>query len=216
MKTRILLADDHELVRTGVRRLLNGRTKWRVCGEARDGKELIAKARTLKPEILIVDISMPGADGLEAIREIKGFLPESRILVLTMHEPDELLRLALDAGAHGYVMKSDAARELLAALSAMSEQKPYFSSSTMEAMKSLVTADGSYDEEGDERKSLTPRELQVTNLLGQGKSNKEVAESLNISARTAEVHRRNIMHKLGLHSITELVRFAIRKGMVQA
>jgi DNA-binding NarL/FixJ family response regulator len=209
---RILLADDHEIVRHGLRRLLETQPGWKICGEAGSGREALEKTLQLKPDIVILDHSMPELSGAEAARQILKSLPLAEIVILTMHDSEQLLREVLDAGVHGYVLKSDAMCDMVAAVNALLEHKRYLSPGA-----SGVAVEGflhpSAEVEGPDR--LTPREREVVRLLTKGKSNKEVASALKISVKTVEAHRANIMHKLNLPSFAELVHYAIRTGIVE-
>jgi DNA-binding NarL/FixJ family response regulator len=218
MKTlRILVADDHDIVRQGVRTLLEARPEWEVCGEAVDGREAVGKAIKLKPDIAILDISMPGLNGLEATRQILRAVPQTEVMIVTMHESEQLVRDVLHAGARGYVVKSDARRDLVAAVEALSQHKAFLSPGVAgTVLKDYLEAD---TRAGDHRPShsyLTPREREIVQLLAEGKSNKEVAARLGISVKTAETHRSNIMRKLSLHTISDVVRYAIRNKVIEA
>jgi DNA-binding NarL/FixJ family response regulator len=208
---QILLADDHEIVRHGLRRLLETQPGWKICGEAGSGREAVEKTRQLKPDIVILDHSMPELSGAEAAREILKKMPQMEIVILTMHDSEQLLREVLEAGVHGYVLKSDAMCDMVAAVQALLDGKRYLSPGA-----SGVALEGflhpSPEVEPTDR--LTPREREIVQHLTQGKSNKEVASALNISVKTVEAHRANIMHKLNLPSFAELVHYAIRTGIV--
>jgi DNA-binding NarL/FixJ family response regulator len=209
---RILLVDDHEIVRHGLRRLLETQVGWKICGEAGSGLEAVEKTQELKPDIVILDHSMPGLSGAEAARQILKALPQTEIVILTMHDSEQLLREVLEAGVHGYVLKSDAMCDMVAAVRALLDHKRYLSPGA-----SGVAVEGflhpSTEAESTER--LTPREREIVRFLAQGKSNKEVASVLNISVKTVEAHRANIMHKLNLPSFADLVHYAIRTGIVE-
>jgi len=214
---RILIADDHELVRRGVRSLLESQPGWEVCGEAANGRQAVAEARRLVPDLVIIDIGMPVLNGLEAIRQIKAERPETECLVLTLHESEQVVHEVLTAGAHAYVLKSDTGDRLITAVRALQEHAAFFSP-TVEAIVLagyLRPRDTAVAPERSPSR-LTAREREVVQLLAEGKSNKEVAGALGVSVRTAETHRTNIMRKLELHSISELVRYAIRNGIVAA
>src|SRR2546425_2359609 len=208
---RILVADDHEVVRRGVRALLEARPGWEVCDEAADGREAVEKAIQSGPDVVILDIGMPVLNGLEAARQIRKVSPRCEVLILTMHESEQLIREVLAAGARGYVLKSDAGRNLENAVEALSRHKTFFTSSVAEFL-----LQGFLDGRGEppEPSSLTQREREVIQLLAEGEGNKEVANTLGISVRTAETHRTNIMRKLGCHSFTDLVRYAIRNSII--
>ena len=207
---RILLADDHELLRQGLRALIEEQSGWQVCGEATTGREAVAKTRELKPDIVVMDFTMPELNGMEATRQIRAALPRTQVLVLTMHESEELVREVLAAGARGYVLKSDAGRALVDALKALAHQKPYFTSKI-----SALVLDGYLNPITRESSALTPREREIVQLVGEGRSTKELADQLGISPKTAETHRTNIMRKLNLHSVSEVVRYAIRNKLVE-
>ena len=208
---RILVADDHEIVRRGVRVLLEARPGWRICDEAVEGRAAVEKAGRLKPDVVILDIGMPVLNGLEAARQIRKNSPRSEVLILTMHESEQVVREVLTAGARGYVLKSDAGRDLVSAVEALSRHETFFTSSVAEyVLQSFLDA-----REGQQDSSaVTPREREVIQLLAEGRGNKEVAATLGISVRTAETHRTNIMRKLECHSFSDLVRYAIRNNII--
>jgi len=207
----ILIADDHAVVRAGLRTLLESRPSWQICAEAADGRDAVEKASKHKPHIAILDIGMPLLNGVEAARQIRKASPATEILILTMHESDDLVQQVVEAGARAYILKDDADRVLLDAVQALSQHKPFFSTRVSEA---AVTSDSS-DNSKSSRSRLTPREREILQLLAEGKSNKEVANLLNISVNTAEAHRANIMLKLDFHSLAELVMYAIRNNIIQ-
>ncbi|HYT22622.1 MAG TPA: response regulator transcription factor [Candidatus Polarisedimenticolia bacterium] len=215
MPVRILIADDHQVVRTGLRALLESRTGWQVCAEAANGREAVEKAGQLKPDVAVLDIGMPLLNGVEATRQIRKLSPHTEVLILTMHDSEVLVQEVLEAGANGYILKDDADRNLVAAVDALRRHKPYLSSRVSEAASSAVGSDGSLFSRSS-RSRLTPREREILQLLAEGKSNKEVAGFLGISVKTAETHRANIMLKLDFHSITELVRYAVRNKIIQS
>jgi DNA-binding NarL/FixJ family response regulator len=208
---RILIADDHEIVRMGLRALLEGHAGWEVCGEASNGKEAIEKAGKLHPDVVIVDVTMPQLNGLESARRILSASPDVRILVLSMHESEKLVEEALETGAHGFLLKSDAARELIAAVEAILKGRRFVGSKLAKTLVHPLTEAASFSPEV----TLTGREREILQLLAEGRTSKEVALALNISTKTAETHRTNIMQKLNLHSITDLTRYAIRNKIVQ-
>ena len=209
---RILIADDHAVVRAGLRALLESRPGCEVSAEAADGREAVEKASKLKPQVAILDIGMPLLNGVEAARRIRKATPQTEILNLTMHESDDLVQQVVDAGAHGYILKDDADRVLLAAVDALRQHKPYFSTRVAGARDS---GDSPTEPSRPSRSRLTPREREILQLLAEGKSNKEVASLLGISVNTAEAHRANIMLKLDLHSVTELVHYAMRNKIIK-
>ena len=210
---RILIADDHEVVRRGVRALLEVHPGWQICAETVDGREAVEKAARLRPDVVILDIGMPGLNGLEAARQIREASPLSEVLILTMHESEQVIREVLAAGARGYVLKSDAGRDLVNAVEALSRHKTFFTSSVAEMVVQGYLSGGQLGEQRG-HSVLTQREREVIQLLAEGKGNKEVAELLGISVRTAETHRTNIMRKLDCHSISDLVRYAIRNSLI--
>jgi DNA-binding NarL/FixJ family response regulator len=213
MKTvRILVADDHEVVRQGLRRLLEARPGWEICGEAGTGREAVEKAKQLKPDVVVLDYSMPGLNGAEATRQILERVPRTEILILTMHGSEQLIRGALEAGARGYVLKSDASRDLISAVHALVEHKAFLSSSASgPVLESYLKS----PQPPASQEVLTSREREIVQLVAEGRSNKEISATLNISTKTVEAHRANMMHKLGLSSVTELVRFAIRNNIIE-
>jgi DNA-binding NarL/FixJ family response regulator len=212
---RILVADDHELLRRGVRALLETHAGWEVCDEAVDGREAVEKAIRLRPDLVILDIAMPGLNGLEAARQIRKEAPGSEILILTMHDSEQVIQEVLAAGARGYVLKSDASRDLIAAVEALSHQKTFFTHRVTEMVLQTYLGGGTGAvEPGESALLLTPREREVIQLLAEGRSNKEVADILRISVRTAETHRTNIMRKLDCHSLSDLTRYAIRNNII--
>jgi len=214
--TRILIADDHEVVRRGMRVLLESQPGWEVVGEAANGRQAVEMAMALRPDVVVLDITMPELNGLEATRQMREAVPQTQVLVLTVHESEQVAREVLDAGARGYVLKSDAGRDLIAAVDALRQHKPFFTSSvaTMVLEGYLRGPERAAPGEAPPRR-LTPREREVVQLIAEGKTNKEVAETLGISVKTAEAHRTNVMRKLDLHSVSELVRYAVRNKMVE-
>jgi DNA-binding NarL/FixJ family response regulator len=211
---RILIADDHSVVRAGLRALLESRHGWEVVAEASDGREAVDKATKLKPDVAVLDIGMPLLNGVEATRRIRTASPSTEILILTMHESDDLVHQVVQAGARGYILKDEADRVLLAAVDAARHHKPYFSTRIAPTRHDDPHASAS-DSAKPARLRLTPREREILQLLAEGKSNKEVANLLGISVNTAEAHRANIMLKLNLHSLAELVHYAIRNQIIK-
>jgi DNA-binding NarL/FixJ family response regulator len=214
---RILVADDHDIIRRGLRELLLAKPGWEICGEAKTGKEAVLLAEQLRPDVMVVDISMPELNGLDAARQILKSDPNIGILILTMHFSDQLVREVIDSGARGYILKSDTDKELVSAVEALANRRTYF---TREASDILLNGysrpDVVLDFKAAPRNRLTAREREIVHLLAGGKSSKEVAETLKISVKTAETHRANIMRKLELHSVSELVRYAIRNQIIEA
>ncbi len=210
MPVRILIADDHGVVRKGLRALLDSRRGWKVCAEVANGREAIAKAKALKPDVAILDIGMPGLGGVEATRQIRKASPNTEVLILSAHGSEKLVRDALGAGARGYLLKEDADHNLFAAVDALRRHTPFFTSKIAE----WVARDKRGARAKSPRSLLTPRQRETIQLLAEGKSNKEVAAVLQISVKTVETHRANIMLKLDLHSVTDLVHYAIRNEIV--
>jgi DNA-binding NarL/FixJ family response regulator len=208
-EVRIMIADDHAIVRRGLRSLLETQPGWEVCAEASNGREAVENAAQFKPDVAVIDIGMPQLNGLDATRQIVAILPATEVLILTMHQSEEVAREVLRAGARGYVLKSDADVHLIAAVDALLHHKPFLTSAVTDVFfGDYMNSWASEDPQGDRR--VTAREREIIQLLAEGKSNKEVAVALGISVRTAEAHRANINHKLGFTSLTDLVRYAIR------
>jgi DNA-binding NarL/FixJ family response regulator len=207
---RILIADDHDVVRHGVCRVLELEPGWTVCGEATDGREAVALAVTLQPDVVVLDISMPGLNGIEATRRLRRLVPDARVLILTMHDVDTLIADALKAGARGYVLKSDSGREIVAAIQSILNGHTYVSRRLRggDAVDAAKPRTRSFE-------LLTGREREVLQLLTEGRANKEIAALLGISPKTAETHRARMMSKLGVHSISELVRYAVRNRIIE-
>ena len=213
---RILIADDHEIVRRGLRALLEDKGEWEVVAEAVSGREALEKAKQTLPTVAIIDVGMPELNGLETTRQLLKMLPQTEVLILTMHENEQIVREVLDAGARGYVLKSDAGRDLVTAVEALCQHRTFFSSKISELLLNSYLKHQDRSESLDSPRSrLTTREREIVQLLAEGKSNKEVASALNISIKTAETHRTNIMNKLDLRSVTELVRYAVRNNIVE-
>src|SRR4030081_3645316 len=217
MKLRILIADDREVVRRGLCTLLQSHEGWEVCGEAKDGRETVEKAKQLKPDVVILDVGMPNLNGLAATRQMMQKNPQQKVIVLTITDSDQVIREALDAGARGFVLKSDAARDLVSAVEALQHKRMFFTP----RVNDLVLA-GFLDKghaisrnEPPSLPTLTAREREITQLLAEGKSSKEVASLLNLSTKTVETHRSNIMRKLSFHSIRDLVVYAIKNNIIQ-
>ena len=214
MKTvRILIADDHDIVRRGIRALFRDQPGWEVCGEAVTGKDAVDKAKRLKPDIVILDANMPEISGIDATREIRREAPHAEVLILTMDEAPQLMRNLLRAGALGYVFKSDFDRDLVDAVTALSQHQPYFTSKVSQ----MMLEDYQKSQIALRRRSespLTSRQWEVVRLLAEGKTNKEVADALGISVKTAETHRAVVMRKMGFHSFSELVRYAVSQRIV--
>jgi len=216
---RILIADDHELARRGIRDLLETHPGWQVCGEAKDGRESVDLASSMKPDVVLLDIGMPNLNGLEATRQILAATPDVAILILTMHDSDNVVREGLRAGAKAFLLKSDAGRDLVAAVEALELQRTFFTTRVSQmVLDGFLNRHGNGHEETEQNSAgdvLTSREREVIQLLAEGKTSKEVAVALNLSVKTAETHRTNLMRKLGLHSVADLTRYAVRNGIVQ-
>jgi DNA-binding NarL/FixJ family response regulator len=214
---RILIADDHEMVRRGLRQLLEQHENWQICGEAANGRQALEIAQKTLPHVALLDLSMPELNGLEATRAIKKALPQTEVLIFTVHETEDLVRDVLNAGARGYLLKADASRHLIAAVEALAEHKPYFTWKVSKTMLDAYLAHGqSSQNNAPTFNQLTAREREVIQLLAEGRSNKAVSALLGISVKTVETHRAAIMKKLGISSIVELVRYAIRNKVIDA
>lgn len=217
--TRILIADDHEVARRGIRALLESHPSWEVCAEASDGREAVELAAATNPDLILLDIGMPNLNGLEAARQILAVSPDVPILILTMHDSDNVVREVLRAGARGFLLKSDAGRDLVAAVEALQVQRTFFttrvSQMVLDGFLDQGKPDNALDKNDIPGDPLTAREREVIQLLAEGKTSKEVAVTLNLSVKTAETHRTNLMRKLGLHSVADLTRYAVRNGIVQ-
>ena len=221
---RILIADDHEVARRGIRAVLESHPGWEVCAEAKDGREAVDLSTVVKPDVVLLDIGMPNLNGLEAARQILAVAPHVAILILTMHDSDNVVKEVLRAGARGFLLKSDAGRDLVSAVEALQAQRTFFTTRVSQmVLNGFLDRDLSHhlgprkvnvkkDIAGD---VLTSREREVIQLLAEGKTSKEVAITLNLSVKTAETHRTNLMRKLGLHSVADLTRYAVRNGIVQ-
>jgi DNA-binding NarL/FixJ family response regulator len=215
-QVRILVADDHSIVRRGVRALLETHPGWKVCGEAATGAEAVRQAKKLRPDVAVVDITMPDLNGFEATRQIRAAVPQTEVLVLTVHESEQALREVLDAGALGYVSKSDLDLNLSTAIESILRHKPFLSSRVSEMMlERYLKGDVPPKPAATGSAPLTPRQREIVRLLAEGKTNKEVALALGISVKTAETHRNNIMRKLQLRSFSHLVRYAVRYKLVE-
>jgi len=216
-RLRILVADDHELVRRGIQELLRARGGWKVVAEAVNGREAVEKANELKPDVAILDISMPDLDGLQATRQIRETAPRTSVVVLTMHESDQMVRRILDAGALGYVLKSDLAKHLVKAVKNVSAGKLFLTPRVSDiVLKGFLKTGNQPGPTENSRPRPTPREVEIIRLLAEGKANKEIGAELGITTRTVETHRARIMLKLGLHSLTELIHYAIRHEIFSA
>jgi DNA-binding NarL/FixJ family response regulator len=212
---RILIADDHELIRRGLASTLADKPGWSVVAEASNGREAVDLAASTQPDVVILDMTMPELNGLEATRQILAARSSARVLILTAHESEQLVREVLNAGAQGYVLKSDAGKALIAGIEALLDDRPFFTSKVARIVLDgyLRTQEGAAT---DSSQNLSPREREIVQLLAEGKSNKEVARALGITVKTAETHRSNIMRKMQFASLSDLIRYAIRNHIVGA
>ena len=213
-KIRILLVDDHTLVRSGIRSLLEHEPGLNVIGEAEDGRAAVRLACKLKPNVVIMDIAMPLLNGLEATRQIKIQCPDVKVLVLSMHDNEEYIRQALEAGAMGYILKDAAAQELISAIQSVYRGEAVLSPAvTRLVIEDYLRWGGTRPQE--ESDSLSPREREVLQLIAEGYTNKQIAEILSISIKTVQAHRNNLMQKLDLHDRGELIKYAIQKKIIE-
>jgi len=209
--TDILIADDHDVVRSGLRAILEAREGWQVIAEARDGKEAITKAVETKPDVAIIDYSLPVLNGIEATRQIKSRVPTAEVLIFTMHDSEVLVGELLEAGARAYLLKSDAGQYLVAAVESLSKHTPFFTGRLSEALLESYLA----NHRRRAGTALSPREGAIVKLIAEGNSNKEISEILGLSVKTIETHRASAMRKLNLNSTAALVRYAVRNRLVE-
>jgi two-component system response regulator NreC len=212
---RILIADDHEVVREGMRTLIEHEPGWQVCGTATNGQEAVETAKQLKPQVVVLDMTMPKLDGLEALRQIKRALPNTEVMVFSAHHSEKTIEQLFDAGAKSYIQKSEAGRHLVSAIKSLAEHKPFFTPEISRILFARFLSVGPAKNRGGREYTLTDRERNVVRLLAQGSSNKEIANALGISIRTAETHRATLMRKLDLDSLASLVRYAIRNNIIE-
>ncbi len=211
--TRILIADDHVVFRRGLRSIIESHPGWEICGEAENGRAALDLAARTAPHVVVMDISMPLLNGLEATRLLKKRSPEIEVLILSMHDSEQLVREVIAAGARGYMLKTDAGDLLVQAITHVSQRKPFFTSRVAEILLQTLSSGATTDlNEGP----LSAREREIVQLIAEGHSTKEIAGRLGISTKTAETHRANLMRKLNLHSVSEIVRYAIRNRIVDA
>lgn len=210
-RLRILVADGHDVMRRGLRSLLTAQAGWTVCGEARSGIQAVRLASELKPDIAIIGLDLTELNGIEATRQIKRNQPKTEVLVYTIEDRQSLLAEVFRAGARGHVLKSDSEGTLIEAVSMLAKHLPFLSTIASETLLKHVLKNRRLSE----TQSLTARERQIIRLISEGKSNREIGSHLNISVKTVETHRSSTMRKLGFRSITELVRYAIRNGLIQ-
>jgi DNA-binding NarL/FixJ family response regulator len=215
MPLRILVVDDHAVVRRGVKSLLESHDDWEVCGEATTGRDAVEQSKRLKPDVVVMDLSLPELNGLDATRQILKEAPETEVLVLTMHHSEELARDVLKAGARGYVLKSDADENLITAVDSLRQHKPFLTPTVTEFVLDDYLRRELSGPDDVPSVSVTAREREIIQLVAEGQSNKEAATTLGVSVKTVEAHRANIMRKLRLRSVSDLVRYAIRNKIAQ-
>lgn len=215
-KIRVLLADDHAIVREGVKRILAGETDIEVVGEAADGVEAVALATRLRPDVAVLDISMPRLDGIEATRQIRAAVPETHTLALTMHADESYVFQLIKAGASGCVLKHDPAPDFIEAIRSAARGEPFLYPQTANAVAADYLTRVERGEDREKYDGLTAREKEILTLIAQGETNQEIGRQLFISVKTVQTHRAHILEKLRLHDRTQLVRYAIRKGLIQA
>jgi len=213
-KLRIVLADDHTLVRHGLRKVLQDQSEWEVVGEANDGREAVRLVQELKPDVAILDIAMPRLNGIEATRQIARRFPDVHVLVLSMHADEAYVTQVLRAGATGYLLKDSADTDLIKAVAAVSQKKSFFSPAVAKVMLDDYVRHLADRGITDRYDTLTEREREVFQLIAEGKSNKDVADLLHLSPNTVETHRAHIMEKLDVHNAAEIVLYAVRKGVI--
>jgi DNA-binding NarL/FixJ family response regulator len=214
---QILIADDHELVRKGLRAVLENQPGWKVCGEAVNGRQAVELAKQLGPDVIVLDVTMPEVNGLEATRQILKAIPKAEVLILTMHESEKLVSEVLAAGAHGYILKADTSRLLISAVESLAQHQRFFTGKVSEVVLSGYLNPGKFRNAATGLvQHLTAREREIVQLVAEGKTTKEVAVALGVSVKTVDTHRANVMHKLDLHSVTDLVRYAIRNQIIEA
>ena len=218
-RVRILLADDHGVVREGLRKLLEGQPDWVVCGEAVDGRQAVSMCQEMKPDIAVLDISMPELNGVEASKQILKVSPTTEILVFTMHESELLVRNMLGAGVRGYLLKSDPVHNIIEAVASLAVHRPYFNMRVSETILAgylnVISKDISPAKRKRAGEPLTGREREILQLLAEGHSNKQIARCLAIGVKTVETHRSAIMRKIGASTIVDVVRYAIRNRIVE-
>ena len=212
MVSRILLVDDHEIVRRGLRALLESDQELTICAEAGDGREAVELAIRHKPDIALIDISLPILNGIEVTRQIRRGSPATEVLIFTMHDSEALIADALHAGARGFLLKTEQGEYILEAVKTLARHRPFFSSTVSQTLLDRFNSGTS----GGDAHGLTGREREVVQLIAEGNSNKEVARLLDVSVKTVETHRSAAMHKLNVHSVADLTRYALRNSMVQA
>jgi two-component system, NarL family, response regulator NreC len=216
-QTRILIADDHEVVRQGLRMMLNNVETWEVCGEAISGYDAVTMCGQLKPDVAVLDHSMPGLNGIEATRQIKQCSPETEVIVFSGTVSDAIVHQVFEAGARSFISKSEAAKHLVAAIQSVSQHKPYFTEDVSQIVFArYLNREAGRDEALAPQSRLTGREREIVQLIAEGKTNKEIGDLLGISTRTAETHRSTLMRKLQLRTLADVVRYAIRNKIIEA
>ncbi len=214
---RILLADDHDVVRRGLKALLHEHAEWEICGEALSGRQAVDLARQMQPDIAIIDLMMPDLNGLETTRQIRNVSHGTQVLIFTMHHNESLIHDVLEAGARGYLLKTDAEQQIVTAVEALLRRQPYFSAQVSETvLEGFLRSGRQGDADGAALPRLTPREREVIQLLAEGHRNKKIAQMLGISTKTVETHRTTLMRKIGVKSIVELVRYSVRNNLTEA
>jgi DNA-binding NarL/FixJ family response regulator len=208
--TRILIADDHDVVRSGIRHIIENQPGWTVVAEAADGKDAVAQAIATNPDVAILDYRLPLLNGIQVTRQIRRRVPSVEVLIFTMHDEENLLHELLEAGARGYVLKSEAQQHLISAIQALADRRPFFTGRASEALLKAFLTDMS-----KVAQPLTSRELGIIQLVAEGHSNKQIGAVLNLSIKTVETHRASVMRKLGFHSAAGLVRYAIRNNIIE-
>jgi DNA-binding NarL/FixJ family response regulator len=215
-RLRILIADDHDFMRRGIRSLVESHPAWKVCGEARTGNEAVAKAQNLKPDIVILDIAMPGLNGLEAAGQIRKSSSKTEILILSVHHTDQLIQEIVKAGIRAYILKSDAERDLELGIEALARHKPFFTARATDVILKYMRPSKSSNTRVVTESPLTSREREILVLVAEGKISNKIAAELGIVLKTVEAHRASLMRKLGLNGLTDLVRYALRNGIIEA
>jgi len=211
---RILLADDHDVIRRGLRDLIERHAGWEVCGEAASGAQALAQATELKPDVVILDLNMPGTSSIEIAQAIRTNLPDTELLIFTMHEGEEIIRAMINAGARGYILKSDPTSQIMAAIEALAEHRPFFTAAVSESLRDAILKSIDGEQKRSPSGFLSSREREIIQLVAEGKSNKKIATSLGISVKTVETHRATVMRKLGVNSVVELVHYAVRNKII--
>lgn len=214
---RILIADDHEIVRQGLRLLIDAVPNWTICGEAKSGAEAVEMATELQPDVVVLDHEMPSLNGIDATRRIKEQAPDAEVIIFSGTDDESFVHQVFAAGGRSYIPKTEAGRHLVAAIATVSQHKPYFTDKLSESVLSRYLQRDHFETPGAERHDrLTRREREIVQLIGEGKTNKEIGAALSISTRTAETHRSTVMRKLQLRSTADVVRYAIRNNIIQA